>query len=61
MGVNKKIAEFLYKNGVCGYLTKPDGKYLVKKVSERFEHIGDFGEEVFQILTNEYGIKEIPT
>jgi len=59
MEADKKIAEFLFKNGVRGYLKRPGGKCLVKKVSEKFIYVGFFGEEVLQILTNEYGIVEI--
>jgi hypothetical protein len=60
MGADNKIAEFLYKSGVCGYSKKPDGKkYLIKKGSDKYLSIGFFGEDVLQILTREYGIKEM--
>jgi hypothetical protein len=59
MGTYTKIAEYLHKAGVCGYFEHNEGKALVKNVAGQFINIGSFGEDVFEVLKNHYGIKKM--
>jgi len=59
MGTYKKIAEFLYNSGVCGYVENESGAVLIKKIADRNVQIGFFGEDVFEILKKDYNIRPV--